>query len=31
MGSTRHNGIIMDEVDGMSSGDKGGMSELLHL
>ena len=29
MGGTRHNGIIMDEVDGMSSGDKGGMSELI--
>ena len=29
MGGTRFNGIIMDEVDGMSSGDKGGMSELI--
>ena len=29
MGNTRYNGIIMDEVDGMSSGDKGGMSELI--
>tara|TARA_B100000795_G_scaffold258152_1_gene232011 strand:+ start:50 stop:1570 length:1521 start_codon:yes stop_codon:yes gene_type:complete len=29
MGSKRYNGIIMDEVDGMSSGDKGGMSELI--
>ena len=29
MGGTRHIGIIMDEVDGMSSGDKGGMSELI--
>jgi len=25
----RHFGIIMDEVDGMSSGDKGGMAELI--
>lgn len=24
-------GIIMDEVDGMSSGDKGGMAELIHF
>lgn len=23
--------IIMDEVDGMSSGDSGGVSELIHL
>ena len=29
MGVKRLNGIIMDEVDGMSSGDKGGMSELI--
>lgn len=29
MGIKRHIGIIMDEVDGMSSGDKGGMSELI--
>jgi DNA polymerase III delta prime subunit len=29
MGGKRYNGIIMDEVDGMSSGDKGGMSELI--
>lgn len=29
MGVKRFNGIIMDEVDGMSSGDKGGMSELI--
>lgn len=31
MGSTRYNGIIMDEVDGMSSGDKGGMNELINF
>ena len=24
-------GIIMDEVDGMSSGDRGGVAELIHL
>src|SRR3990167_2476483 len=24
-------GIIMDEVDGMSAGDKGGMAELIHF
>ncbi len=29
MGVKRKIGIIMDEVDGMSSGDKGGMSELI--
>lgn len=29
MGVRRKIGIIMDEVDGMSSGDKGGMSELI--
>ena len=29
MGIKRNIGIIMDEVDGMSSGDKGGMSELI--
>ena len=31
MGGIRHNGIIMDEVDGMSSGDKGGMTELINF
>lgn len=31
MGSKRYNGIIMDEVDGMSTGDKGGMSELIRF
>lgn len=29
MGGNKYNGIIMDEVDGLSSGDKGGLSELL--
>ena len=29
MGSTKKIGIIMDEVDGMSSGDRGGVSELI--
>jgi len=29
MGGLKHIGIIMDEVDGMSSGDKGGVSELI--
>lgn len=29
MGIKRNIGIIMDEVDGMSSGDKGGMGELI--
>ena len=29
MGINKHIGIIMDEVDGMSSGDKGGMGELI--
>ncbi len=29
MGVKKKIGIIMDEVDGMSSGDKGGMSELI--
>jgi hypothetical protein len=29
MGGNKSIGIIMDEVDGMSSGDKGGVSELI--
>ena len=29
MGGNLMNGIIMDEVDGLSSGDKGGISELI--
>ena len=29
MGGAKFIGIIMDEVDGMSSGDKGGLSELI--
>ena len=29
MGGSKFVGIIMDEVDGMSSGDKGGISELI--
>ena len=29
MGGNKKLGIIMDEVDGMSSGDKGGISELI--
>ena len=29
MGGHKKNGIIMDEVDGMSSGDKGGLAELI--
>ena len=29
MGGHKRNGIIMDEVDGMSSGDKGGLAELI--
>ena len=29
MGGSKKIGIIMDEVDGMSSGDKGGVSELI--
>ena len=29
MGGNLLNGIIMDEVDGLSSGDKGGISELI--
>ena len=29
MGGNKFSGIIMDEVDGMSSGDKGGVSELI--
>jgi len=29
MGGLKYIGIIMDEVDGMSSGDKGGVSELI--
>ena len=29
MGGAKFVGIIMDEVDGMSSGDKGGISELI--
>ena len=29
MGGNSYNGIIMDEVDGLSLGDKGGLSELI--
>ncbi len=29
MGGKKYIGIIMDEVDGMSTGDKGGISELI--
>ena len=29
MGGHKRNGVIMDEVDGMSSGDKGGLAELI--
>ena len=29
MGGHKRNGVIMDEVDGMSSGDKGGLAEFL--
>ena len=29
MGGNKNIGIIMDEVDGMSSGDKGGVAELI--
>ena len=29
MGGNKFSGIIMDEVDGMSTGDKGGLSELI--
>ena len=29
MGGNKFCGIIMDEVDGMSTGDKGGLSELI--
>ena len=31
MGGNTKLGIIMDEVDGMSSGDKGGISELIYF
>ena len=29
MGGNKHFGIIMDEVDGIGSGERGGISELL--
>lgn len=31
MGGHKYTGIIMDEVDGMSSGDRGGISELINI
>ena len=31
MGGSKFLGVIMDEVDGMSSGDKGGVAELISL
>ena len=31
MGGSKFMGIIMDEVDGMSSGDKGGIGELIQF
>lgn len=30
MGSSKHIGIIMDEVDGLTSGDRGGLNELIN-
>lgn len=30
MGGNKYNGIIMDEVDGLSQGDKGGLKELIN-